>query len=211
MKTAMIFGASGGIGSAIGQYLDKKDFSIIASIRHLNGKNLDFADMIVQGDLALDSDVKKMLRECAEEVDQIDLWVYAAGDIHNARIDEQKAEEWRRIYDANLFGVQRALTASIPLLANDAHIILIGAYTDRLTVPGLSAYTTSKAALTAYSAIIAKEQRGKKVSLIRPSAVATSFWEKVPFRLPADALQPHDVAEKIFSAYEQGLTGLVDM
>jgi len=211
MDTVMIFGAGGGIGSAIGKLLKEKGFKIAAAVRNINGAKMPFADVVVEGEFGSEQDVKAMIRESAEEIDQIDLWIYAAGDIQYAKNAEAESGEWMRIFDANFFGAQRSLKASLPLLADDAHIIFIGAYTDRLLMPGLSAYTASKAALAAYSAVLEKELRGKKVSLVRPSAVDTPFWEKVPFKLPANALQPEDVAEKIWSAYSQGLSGLVDL
>lgn len=211
MKTAMIFGAGGGIGSAIGKYLNEKGFTVAAAVRNLNGVPMDFADFVVEGDFGSEQDVNGMVRESAEELETIDLWIYAAGDIQYAKNTDAENGDWLRIFDANLFGAQRTLKESMHLLAEDAHIMFIGAYTDRLLMPGLSAYTASKAALAAYSAVLEKELRGKKVSLIRPSAVNTSFWEKVPFKLPANALQPEDVAERVFTAYSQGLSGLVDM
>ena len=211
MKTTMIFGASGGIGSAIGEYLKEKEFSVAAAVRNVNGNTIDFAEVVVAGDFGSSQDVAILIREIAEEVSQIDLWVYAAGDIQYQKQADQSDLDWERIFNANLFGAQKTLKASMPLLAEDAHIMFIGAYTDRLTMPGLSAYTASKAALAAYSAVLEKELRGKKVSLIRPSAVDTPFWEKVPFKLPPNALQPEDVAAKVFTAYSQGLSGLVDI
>jgi NADP-dependent 3-hydroxy acid dehydrogenase YdfG len=211
MDTIMIFGAGGGIGSAIGKLFKEKGFKVAAAVRNMNGAKMPFADVVVEGEFGSEQDVKAMIRESAEEIDQIDLWIYAAGDIQYAKNAEAESGDWMRIFDANFFGAQRSLKASLPLLADDAHIIFIGAYTDRLLMPGLSAYTASKAALAAYSAVLEKELRGKKVSLMRPSAVDTLFWEKVPFKLPANALQPEDVAEKIWSAYSQGLSGLVDL
>jgi len=211
MKTAMIIGAGGGIGSAIGKLLYSKDFSIVAGIRKLNGAPLEFADVIVEGDLARDEDVTRMVQETAGEIDQIDLWIYAAGDIAHEKTAQQKMKDWEKIFNANLFGAKRTLTESLPYLSDDAHIMFIGAYTDRLMMSGLSAYTASKSALATYSAIIAKELRGKKVSLIRPAAVDTTFWDKVPFKLPANALKPEEVAQKVLLTYEQGLIGLVDI
>jgi len=211
MKTIMIMGAYGGIGSAIGTYFKEKGHSVVAGVRKTNDSDLTFADVIVEGDFASEQDSAVMARAAAEEVDQIDVWVYAAGDIHYEKAKSQKAEDWVRMFNANLFGAQRTLKECLPLLSDDAHIVFIGAYTDRLTMPGLSAYTASKAALAAYTAVLEKELQGKKVSLIRPAAVDTPFWEKVPFKLPANALQPQDVAEKVFTVSTQGLTGLVDL
>lgn len=211
MKTIMVYGAAGGIGSAIGKYFKDRGSAVVAGVRHANGNGLVFADVIVEGDFSSEQDAAAMARAVAEEVDQIDLWIYAAGDIHYETAQNQNADDWMRMFNANLFGAQQTLKESLPLLAADAHIMMVGAYTDRLTMPGLSAYTASKAALAAYSAVIEKELRGMKVSLIRPSAVDTPFWKKVPFKLPANALLPEDVAQKVFSVFVQGLSGLVDL
>lgn len=210
MKTAMIFGASGGIGSAIGRYLKSMGMLVIAGVRD-SENDLNFADLVIQGDFARDADAKCMVREAAEEIERIDLWVYAAGDIGYAKIGEGNSASWDQIIGANITGAHHTLSACVPLLAEDAHVMFIGAYTDRLLMPGLAAYTASKAALAAYSAVVEKELRGKKVVLIRPAAVDTPFWKKVPFKLPANAMRPEAIAEKVYAAYVQGLTGLVDL
>ena len=210
MKTAMIFGAAGGIGSAIGHYLKSKGMLVVAGVRHIES-GLNFSDLVIQGDFSREADAMRMIREAAEEIDQIDLWVYAAGDIGYAKLGEGNSAGWEQIFSANITGAHYTLSASFPLLAEDAHVMFIGAYTDRLIMPGLAAYTASKAALAAYSAIVEKELRGKKVVLIRPAAVDTPFWKKVPFKLPTNAMLPEAVAEKVHAAYMQGLTGLVDL
>jgi NADP-dependent 3-hydroxy acid dehydrogenase YdfG len=210
MKTAMIFGASGGIGSAIGRELKSMGMAVVAGVRDTES-DLTFADLVIQGDFARDAEAKRMVREAAEEIERIDLWVYAAGDIGYAKIGEGNSASWDQIIGANITGAHHTLSASVPLLAEDAHVMFIGAYTDRLLMPGLAAYTASKAALAAYSAVVEKELRGKKVVLIRPAAVDTPFWKKVPFKLPANAMRPEAIAEKVHAAYVQGLTGLVDL
>jgi hypothetical protein len=47
--------------------------------------------------------------------------------------------------------------------------------------------------------------------VVRPGAVATSFWEKVPLRMPADAPPPAKVAQKILEAYQSGHKGQLDL
>ena len=39
----------------------------------------------------------------------------------------------------------------------------------------------------------------------------TKFWDKVPFKMPAAALAPEIVAEHMLAAYDQGLSGLLDL
>jgi short-subunit dehydrogenase len=56
-----------------------------------------------------------------------------------------------------------------------------------------------------------KEERKRRVILMRPGAVSTDFWEKVPFRMPANALSAQDVADKILDAYRNADSGVIDL
>ena len=50
------------------------------------------------------------------------MFVYAAGDISGAKIDEMEMDSWRRILDANLTGAFLTAHHSLPLLTPDAHL-----------------------------------------------------------------------------------------
>jgi short-subunit dehydrogenase len=78
-------------------------------------------------------------------------------------------------------------------------------------LPGLAAYAAAKAGLEALVQTLAKEQRKHRVTIVRPAAVATSFWDKVPLRMPKDAASPEKVAERILAAYEAGDVGELDL
>lgn len=209
-KTIFIAGASGGIGRALAQIAKEKSFDVIAAARDtsdLEGLGYQLIDV----DFAKPADTRQMAREAAGITQRIDVWAYTAGDILSSKSWQMETKDWQRIFDANLNGAQNALTACLPLLAADAHLFFIGAYTDRLVLPGLGAYAASKAALETYTAVLEKELKDRKVTLVRPAAVNTPFWEKVPFRIPANALAPEEVAEQMLAAYEQGLSGLLDL
>jgi short-subunit dehydrogenase len=96
-------------------------------------------------------------------------------------------------------------------LSEDAHIVFIGAVSERLRLPGLSAYAASKAGLEAFATALSKEERRKRITVVRPAAVATALWDKVPLRLPADAPKPEKVAQKILEAYHAGHKGQLDL
>ncbi len=210
MKTILIAGAAGGIGGALASLAKTRGFKVIAAARDtrvLEGKGYH----LIEADFAKPPEAGRMAPETAVFAQTIDIFAYTAGDIIFAKNAEITPADWQRMFDANLHGAQNSLQACLPLLAPDAHLFFIGAYTDRLVLPGLGAYVASKAALEKYTAVLEKELRGKKVTLVRPSAVATKFWDKVPFKMPADALEPGQVAGKILKAHDQGLSCLLDL
>jgi short-subunit dehydrogenase len=100
---------------------------------------------------------------------------------------------------------------SLPLLTESAYIVLIGAYSERLALPGFSAYAAAKAGLAAFAAALAKEERKRSVLLVRPGAVATALWDKASLRLPRNADSPGAVATKIVEACRNGQTGVLDL
>ena len=118
---------------------------------------------------------------------------------------------WRRILDANLSGAFLAVHDSLPLLTADAPLVFLGAVSERLRLPGLSAYVAAKAGLEAFAEVLRKEERKRRVILVRPGAVNTAFWQKVPFRMPANALSPEEVAERVVAAVESGREGTLDL
>jgi NAD(P)-dependent dehydrogenase (short-subunit alcohol dehydrogenase family) len=96
-------------------------------------------------------------------------------------------------------------------LAEDAHLFYLGAISERLRLPGLSAYAAAKAGLEAFADTLRKEERRRRVTVVRPAAVATSLWDKVPMRLPAHALTPEELASRVLQAYREGHKGTLDV
>ncbi len=210
MPTAMIWGANGGIGRAITAELMKQDWTVISVSRQPDEMEAH-ASISLEADVTSDFAVQNAVMSASYEVDAVDLWIYAAGDITASRAGEMQDDQWQQIVGANLTGAFTTTHHSLPLLAEDAHLFYLGAVSERLRLPGLSAYAAAKAGLEAFADTLRKEERKKKITVVRPGAVATPFWEKVPLRLPKDAATPEKVAKRIFEAYESGHTGQLDL
>lgn len=58
--------------------------------------------------------------------------------------------------------------------------------------------------------MLGKEERKRRVTLVRPAAVDTPLWDKVPFKLPSGALSPDEAAERILAAYRDGQRGVLE-
>ena len=206
---ALIWGASGGIGQACVRNLAAQGWQVLAAGRDaerlegLSGHVFD-VDILEAGSL------QSAITAMSQLADEIQLWVYAAGDITSQPVGEMSLQTWRRILDANLSGAFLTTQASLPLLSKHAHLFYLGAIHERLRLPGLSAYSAAKAGLEAFAEVVRKETR-RKVSVLRPAAVETAFWEKVPFKLPPHHLKPDDVAARLLQAYQNGETGTLDL
>jgi NAD(P)-dependent dehydrogenase (short-subunit alcohol dehydrogenase family) len=166
---------------------------------------------LVEADVADAPAVRRAVEQVAQKAQSVDLWIYAVGDIASARVGRMSPKEWHRILDANLTGSYLALHHSLPLLAEDAHIVFLGAVSERLRLPGLSAYAAAKAGIEAFADVLRKEERRRRVTVVRPKAVETTLWDKVPFSLPHGASKPADVADRILDAYQEGHRGVLNL
>ena len=113
--------------------------------------------------------------------------------------------------DHNLRGAYLTVHYSLPLLAPRAHLFFLGAVSERMRLPGLSAYAAAKAGLEGFAEALRKGQRKRRVTVVRPGAVDTPFWDKVPFKLTPHAPPPESVAERILAAYDERHKGPLDL
>lgn len=210
MKTALVWGANGGIGRAMVKQLAAEGWTVLAVARHPE-KLDDLTPHIIEADVALPYAVQTAATTISQEVKEIDLFIYAAGDISAAKVEEMSPAEWGRVLAANLSGAYLTTHYSLPLLAPDAHLIYLGAISERLRLPGLAAYAAAKAGLEAFAEALSKEERRRRVTVVRPAAVDTPLWEKVPMRLPKTAVSPEEVARRIFDAHQRGHKGTLDL
>jgi len=210
MGTAMVWGANGGIGGALVDQLNNSGWTVAAVGRdeeRLRGST----GLAFQADVADAFSVQRAVQAAAFEMSEVNLWVYAVGDIAAVPVEDMEPATWTRLLAANLTGAYLTSHYSLPLLAPDAHLIFVGAISERLRLPGLSAYAASKAGLEAFAEALRKEQRRRRVTVVRPAAVDTPLWNKVPLRLPKDAPPPAKVAARILAAHIEGHSGILDL
>jgi NAD(P)-dependent dehydrogenase (short-subunit alcohol dehydrogenase family) len=210
MKNALVWGAGGGIGRALTEQLAGDGWNVIA-VTHRPTNHFSPPVQLLDANVADPYEVQLAVNSASQLADGIDLWIYAAGDIASAKNTELTPDAWQRILDANLTGAFLTTHYSLPLLAPDAHLIYLGAISERLRLPGLGAYAAAKAGLEAFAEALGKEERKRRVTMVRPGAVDTPFWGKVPLRLPANALKPEVLARQIIEAYVQGHKGTLDI
>jgi NAD(P)-dependent dehydrogenase (short-subunit alcohol dehydrogenase family) len=193
----------------VAQRLVDQGWKVILAGRHIERLE-GLGGVPVEAEIGDLFSMQTALAAISQEVDEIQLWVYAVGDIASSPVEQMSLQNWRRILDANLTGAFLATQHSWPLLAKQAHLFYLGALNERLRQPGLGAYAAAKAGLEAFADVVRKESR-RRVTVVRPSAVDTSLWKKTPFKLPPRPLSPAGVAARIWQAYQEGTEGNLDI
>lgn len=210
MPNALIWGASGGIGSALVQALKSREWQVVAVARHTEHIP-DIADHTYEFNASDEHSFQQVAMFAAQEVSEFDLVVYAVGDLTYEKLDRMAYEGWQDTINSNLNGAFLAAHHSLPLLKKGGHMFFIGAYIDHVRLPKMGAYAVAKAGLEELVNLLAKENRRKNFTLVRPGAVDTNFWEQVSFSKPDDAKAPTVVAQAIIDHYQSEADGALDL
>lgn len=210
MPTAVVWGASGGIGAALVRGLKARHWTVYGAARDESRVPAE-ADGVVGFDAGSSYSIQQALFSLAQQTDGLDLVIYAAGLMHPAALDKIESAAWEQVMAANFTGAQWTAAGCLPLLNPGAHLMFIGAYVDRITLPRMGAYVAAKSALETWAKVLAKENRKHRVTLVHMPAVDTPFWANVPFNLPAGALTPDQAASAMLDWHDAGQSGTLDI
>ncbi len=178
-RTAVVTGASSGIGAATVRALARAGFETVAAARRLDRCEAlarEVGGRAVPLDVA-DSD---SVRALAEAVPDASVVVHSAGGaLGLAPVSDADEAQWLQMYETNVLGVMRVTKALLPALerSGDGHIVVIGSVAGVEVYPGGGGYTTAKHAANALSRTLRLELLGKpiRVTEVAPGLVETEF------------------------------------
>ena len=209
-KNAMIWGASGGIGRALVSALLADDWQVAALSRH--GDGLDDATLYVEADPGDDFSVQQAVlqrRARAGRDQPVDLqrgrhqrrqgWRDGGGDV---------AAHSRRQPDGRLHRHPPQPAAA----GGGCTLVLSGRVQRKIAAAGAGRLRRGQGrAGSLWRGPGQGRAQAHQVTIVRPPAVDTPLWEKMPLRLPKEALSPQSVAEQILAAYADGTKGQLDL
>jgi uncharacterized protein len=182
-KTAVVTGASGGLGFAIAQALAAQGAHVVIAARGADALN-EAADRIVKSggealavpaDITRQEDVDALFRATMERYGRLDALVNNAGRSMRRAILDTTAEDFQQLMELNLIGLVRCTRAAAPhLLASRGHLVNIGSLAGKSAARWVGAYPATKFALTAYSQQLRLElgPQGLHVLLVCPGPIA---------------------------------------
>ena len=204
-KSAVVTGASSGIGAATAQALAAEGARVVGGARR--------ADRIAAPVTALELDVtdpascESFVRTAAEELSGIDILVNAAGlALGRDPFDNSSEEDERVVLDTNVNGLIRMTRLCLPYMRDNGHVVNIGSVAGRQAYEKGSLYVTSKFAVRGFTYALREDLLGRPIHIctVDPGLVQTDF-SRVRFRGDEDtarkvyegveAMQPQDIAE----------------
>lgn len=210
MANVIITGTSRGIGFELARLFADKGHEVLAlsrnetPISNLNHRNISSFPF----DISKLDDLKRMVGFVDENWKSVDVLINNAGKLLNKAFLDTTDQEFEDVYKVNVFGVASITKSVLPRMNRNGHVLTIssmGGVQGSMKFPGLSAYSSSKAAVITLTELWAEEfkETGPSFNVLALGAVQTEMLEEAfpGYEAPNTALE---MAEYIM---EFALTG----
>ena len=217
-RVAIVTGGSSGIGREAAVRLGRDGYAV-AIVYVGNQANADAAvkeveqaggrAIAVQADVADETAVAALFDRTEQEFGGIDVVVHAAGIMPLAPLAELDLEVLDRVLRTNLRGTFVVDQQAVRRLRNGGALINISSSLTKLARPNYSAYSATKGGVEAITLILARELRGRDITVnaVAPGPTATALFfngksqeliDRIAAEPPLERLgQPSDIAETI--------------
>ena len=213
-KGAVITGAASGIGLALARRCAAEGARLVLSDCEpgpLDQAAAELEARAILADVRDPQSLDALARAAEAELGQVDLLFANAGVSRMAAIERLTREDWRWLFDVNVFGVVDTVRALLPLLkANPAggHVVITASLSSLYPTRSQGAYAATKAAIAMYGETLALELEAEGgevgVSLVCPGPVRTNIGTSVRNRGEAyplsDPPAAPDIHEQAFRA-----------
>jgi len=184
--SAIVTGASSGIGAATVRALADSGFDVIACARRV-----DRLDSLAKEnssitahhlDITDQTSVDQLVLDCADRKVSI-LINCAGGAFDGSSVIDSDPEIWRKTYDLNVVGTVRMVKAFAPLMQDQGHIVIISSTAGHAAYENGGSYVAAKHGETALARTLRLELNGLpiRVTEIAPGMVKTEEFAKVRF------------------------------
>ncbi|MER9969933.1 oxidoreductase [Mesorhizobium sp. M0060] len=199
-KVALITGAWGGIGHAVGLALIRAGYRVFGTSRRAPPNEVRQGIQMIRCDVTDDASVKHAVKEVVARAGRIDVLVNNAGRSLIGGAEESSVGRAQKLFDVNVFGILRMTNEVLSIMRSQGkgRIINISSVAGFLPGPFTALYNATKHAVERYSESLDHELRtlGIRVSVVEPAFTRTGLEE--------NAEQP----DRISSVYEKGRTAM---
>jgi 3-oxoacyl-[acyl-carrier protein] reductase len=188
-RTALITGASGGIGKAVAKRLAKDGFNLVV---HYAGNSAKAEELVVElkqagakaiavkADVAIAADVEGLFKRSFDEFEHIDAVVHTAGIMPLFPIAGGEVETFDRVISTNLRGTFLVLAQAAQRMSSGGRIVVFSSSVVAKSFPNYGAYVASKAGVEGLVHVLANELRGRNITVnaVAPGPTGTDLFLK---------------------------------
>ncbi|WP_394217333.1 SDR family oxidoreductase [Halobacillus trueperi] len=191
-QTAIITGASSGIGKAIAHHLANEGANVVLAARRAEKLNelaeeiteqYNVEAKVVETDVTKREDVEKLVSDTKASFNTVDLFINNAGVMLLSFLKNDHVDEWEQMVDVNIKGVLYGIHASLPTMIDQesGHIVNVSSVAGHEVFPSSTVYSATKYAVKALSMGMEKElsKSGVRVTNVSPGAVDTELTDHI--------------------------------
>jgi NAD(P)-dependent dehydrogenase (short-subunit alcohol dehydrogenase family) len=212
-KVAVVTGGASGIGLALAKRLKADGADVVIADREapalaIAAKDLDVVGL--QADVRDEASLEALADAAIERFGRVDLVCANAGVSRMAAIERLTAQDWRWLFDVNVFGVVNTVRAFLPLLKanpDGGHILITASLSSLYPTRSQGAYASTKYAVAGFAETLALELEAEGarvgVSVLCPGPVRTNIGTSArnrgaEYASNAPAPEGIDIHEKAF-------------
>jgi NAD(P)-dependent dehydrogenase (short-subunit alcohol dehydrogenase family) len=198
---AIVTGGASGIGLAAARCLNELGATVVAL--DLMPAPVEHGFSTVIADVSDSQNVERAVAEAVELLGGLDILVNNAGIGAQGTVEENVDEEWRRVFDVNVFGMVRVTRAALPHLRRSGHAAVVNTCSIAATagLPRRALYSASKGAVLSLTLAMAADHlhEGIRVNCVNPGTADTPWVSRllsaaadpVAERAALEQRQPH--------------------
>jgi len=210
-KVWYVTGASKGLGLTLVKKLLENGYRVAAGSRDVHTMSravglIDkdrFLPLVV--DLNNPDSIDESIQQTLDAFGRIDVVVNNAGYGMTGTIEETAEQDIRNIFNINVMATVEVVKRVLPAMRNQksGYIINIGSVAGFVGAPGWSVYSATKAAVAAFSEVIALDVKefGIKVTVVEPSGFRTGFLSKSSLALTESKIDGYQAVKNIQERY----------
>ncbi|UVJ32349.1 3-oxoacyl-[acyl-carrier-protein] reductase [Staphylococcus aureus] len=200
-KSALVTGASRGIGRSIALQLAEEGYNVAvnyagskekaeAVVEEIKAKGVD--SFAIQANVADADEVKAMIKEVVSQFGSLDVLVNNAGITRDNLLMRMKEQEWDDVIDTNLKGVFNCIQKATPqmLRQRSGAIINLSSVVGAVGNPGQANYVATKAGVIGLTKSAARElaSRGITVNAVAPGFIVSDMTDALSDELKEQML-----------------------
>lgn len=201
-KSALVTGASRGIGRSIALQLAEEGYNVAvnyagskdkaeAVVEEIKAKGVD--SFAIQANVANGDEVKAMIKEVVSQFGSVDVLVNNAGITRDNLLMRMKEQEWDDVIDTNLKGVFNCIQKVTPkmLRQRGGSIINLSSVVGAVGNPGQANYVATKAGVVGLTKSAARElaSRGITVNAVAPGFIVSDMTDALSDELKDQMLE----------------------